>query len=165
MSGSEGPFGTFEFVVASSQILNAPMTLDHDRRCPVILQPSDRSQPRFQSAVVTFDSVISVLFGVAERVWDLFFDEGFQRLGQISHHPDWFTVGGQGFGERPSGGWDIAPLRHENINDLAILVNGQAACGRRRNATFRRLSRRFRRRTSGHQPRGDKAWQHLPIAE
>lgn len=74
--------------------------------------------------MITLNSIVGVPLGVVKRVWRLFFDHGFQRLGHVSHHFDWFPMGGKGFGEELAAGWDVASLGDENIDDLAASIDG-----------------------------------------
>ena len=61
--------------------------------------------------------IVRIPIGVVKTVPDLFFDDGFQRLSQISDYLDSFTVSCQGSCQEQAGGWNITPLRHENVDD------------------------------------------------
>jgi hypothetical protein len=52
-----------ELVVASSQILHEAMPGDHDPGAAVLLEPTPRTQPRLQPAVVTLDVVVGIPIG------------------------------------------------------------------------------------------------------
>ena len=44
--------------MAPAQILNERVATDHDARNAGLFQPTPRSQPRFESAVIGFDPVV-----------------------------------------------------------------------------------------------------------
>ena len=56
---------------------------DDDTRCAIAFQASHQPKPRFESAVIGFDSIVRVLLGVVERTRDEFVDDHSQGPGAI----------------------------------------------------------------------------------
>jgi hypothetical protein len=113
-----------EFVVAASQVLDERMAADHDRRGPIGSQTAHRAEPGFESPVVALDAVVRILRGVVERVGEKVVDNAQQRCGQISRHLSRSFAASQHRLEELRRRWDVAPFRHQNVDDLAMLVDG-----------------------------------------
>ena len=108
-----------EFVVASSQVLDEGMTADHDRCGPIRSQTSHRAEPRLESSVVALDAVVRILRGVVERVGEKFVDDAQQRCGQIRGDLLRSCTAREHRLEERGRHWDVAPLGHQNVDDLA----------------------------------------------
>jgi len=78
--------------MATTYVLDESLTSDHHLCSSISFVSWHRSEPGFESSVVTLDAVIGVLVSVVKRVRDEFFDDGLQGLGQISYHLVWFPV-------------------------------------------------------------------------
>jgi hypothetical protein len=112
-----------EFVVAATEILDerVPST-DHASRAELRQTPHG-SQPRLESSVIGLDRIISVLLNNVTR--------GRQQLiecPRVGGRPVGAHLSGartvlKGAGEELAGGRQIPLLGHENIDDLAVLVD------------------------------------------
>jgi hypothetical protein len=118
-----GDFGS-DVVVTAAQILHEGVTGGEDPRRAVAFQAAHRPQPGLQPPVICLDRIIGVLL------------HGMQGRGdQLVEHPrvNGRAVGGdlgrdgaraQRPGEEPPRRAQVAPRRQEDIDDLAVLVDG-----------------------------------------
>lgn len=72
------------------------------RRCWVLFKP------RFQSAVITLDTIVGAVLGVVERIWDQFLDDGLEGLSEIGDHLVRFAMGKQRCADERSGHFSVA---------------------------------------------------------
>jgi hypothetical protein len=112
-----------EFVVASSKVLDERVAADHERCGPVRSQTSYRAKPCLESSVVALAPVVRILRGVVESVGEKFVDDAQQRCGQIRGDLQRSFATGQRRLEEPGRRFDVAPLRHVYVDDLAVLVD------------------------------------------
>ena len=137
-----------EFVVTAAHILDERVTFDDDARCAVALQPARPPQPPLQPSMVGFDTIVRVLDRRVQRPRSEFTDCLRQHCGPIGDHLPGLTVITDHSRKEPSRSNSVAPLRHQHVNDLAIVIDGAV------DATphARHLLHRFHRPTSGHRP-------------
>lgn len=134
--------------VAASQVLDECVTADHDRCCPIRLEPPHWSEPRFESAVITFNAIIGVPLGVVERIGDEFFDDGLEGLGEIGDDFVGFTVSVERSSEEPVCCDEVASAGNVYVDDGCWQLGRVGRRLGRRTARWWGPSRRFRRRTS-----------------
>ena len=72
-----------EFVVASPQVLDEGMTLDHDAGGSVSFEAPHRSEPGLEASVVGFDSVVGVLGGVVKCSRQKVGNDSYQGMGPV----------------------------------------------------------------------------------
>jgi IS6 family transposase len=113
-----------ELEVASSDVLHEGVAADDDACGAVGLKAAHRSQPCFQPSVIALDPVVRVLVGVVDRVGHQLGDDVRQRGRPISDDHFWETVREQSAREEAAGRSDVATLRHEDVDDLAVFVDG-----------------------------------------
>ena len=74
--------------------------------------------------MVTFDTVVGVLLGVVKRVREKSFNHGLECLGEISDDLVRFAVGVERTTEERLGRSNVASLRNEYVNHLAVFIDG-----------------------------------------
>jgi hypothetical protein len=92
--------------------------------------------------------VVRILLGVVERPAYEFVDHRQVGGSLVGGHLDGTSAAAQRTLEEPSGGWNIAPVRKQHVDDLPELVDRGTGTSRRR-----QLVGMFRRRTSGRRRR------------
>ena len=112
-----------EFVVAATEVLDerVPST-DHAGRAELRQTPHG-SQPRLESSVIGLDRIISVLLNNVTRGRQQLIE--YPRVGgrPVGAHLSRARTVLEGAGEELAGGRQITVLGHENIDDLAVLVD------------------------------------------
>ena len=90
----------------------------------VLLEPTHRSQPGLQPAVVAFDAVVGVLVGTVPcRRQQRLRNRRVQR-GPIGCDLDWPNCcSADGLLDEPLGGVSVSSGGHEHVDDLAELVD------------------------------------------
>jgi hypothetical protein len=73
--------------------------------------------------MVALDAVVRVLLGVVERGWDQLIDRNPQRRGSVGDDLDRLAVGAERRREEPACRSSVAPCRHVNVDDLAMLID------------------------------------------
>ena len=53
--------------------------------------------------MIALNTIIGEAFGVVERIWDQFLNDGLEGLSEISDHLVWFTMSVERSAEEPSG--------------------------------------------------------------
>jgi hypothetical protein len=96
---------------------------DHRRRGPVRSQAAHWPEPCLESAVIAFDPVVRVLGRVVERVGEEVVDDAQQRSCEVSGDLARTFTTGQHCLEEPGGRCDVSAFRHEDVDDLAVLVD------------------------------------------
>ena len=86
--------------------------------------PRNRSQPRFQPAVIGFDPIVRVLDRRVQRLRCQFTDCFGQRRGPIGDHFRWLAVVTDRAAEEPARGDGVAALRHVHVDDLTMVIDG-----------------------------------------
>ena len=112
-----------EFVVAATEVLDerVPST-DHAGRAELRQTPHG-SQPRLESSVIGLDRIISVLLNNVTRGRQQLIE--YPRVGgrPVGAHLSRARTVLEGAGEELAGGRQIPVLGHENLDDLAVLVD------------------------------------------
>ena len=150
-----GGFGS-EFVVASTEVLDECVTSNHHRGGAVAFEPSHRSEPGFESAVIALHAIVRILIGVVTCVRDQLLDDRLQRLGQIGDDPVGLAVRDQRTVEEFASSRDVALWRDVDVDDGCRQLGRAGPQRGRRNAISRQLSHTFRRRTTGYRRHGDE---------
>jgi hypothetical protein len=115
---------TAKLVVASPDVLDEGVPGDHDPGVAVLLEPSHRSKPRLQAAMVGLDPVVRILFGAMPRCRQQLLQH--HRVGRCLVGDDLHRRhlrGADGPFEEPAGCHRVTPRGHEHVNDLADLIN------------------------------------------
>jgi len=90
---------------------------------PVELESAHRLEPGLKPTVVGFDPIVGVLSGVVAGSRHQFADHFGQRLGLVGSDLARFSVSGDRSGEEPRGCRGVALPRHEDVDDLPVLVD------------------------------------------
>lgn len=77
-----------EFVVTAADVLHERVTTNDHPGSVIAFESTHRTEPRFESAVITFDAVVRILLGVVKRGWHETFDRSPQRWGPVGHDFD-----------------------------------------------------------------------------
>jgi hypothetical protein len=112
-----------ELVVAAAKILHKRVSgADHSDRAEPF-QPTHRSQPGLEPTMIGFDEVVRILLHNVTRGRRQLIE--YPRVGRrpISAHLGWAWAVFESTGEEPASGRQIPLLGHQDINDLAILVD------------------------------------------
>ena len=110
--------------MAAANVLDERLTLDDDARGAVAFQPAHRSQPGFQPAVVGWDTIVGLLDCVVQRVRCQLTDRFRQRCRPVGDHHAGLAVVTDRVRDEPSGSDTVASLRHQHLDDLAVVIDG-----------------------------------------
>jgi hypothetical protein len=112
-----------EFVMAAPQVLDERVPADYRRRGPVGSYTAHWPESCLESSVIALDPVVPILSGVMEPFWEQVIDNAQQRCGQVSGDLPWPVAPRQHCLEEPGRSRYVAPLRHQHVDDLAMLVD------------------------------------------
>jgi hypothetical protein len=110
--------------MATPQVLYEGMAGDHDLGAAILLEPTHRTQPRLETAVVSLDVIVGVLIGAMPRRREQLAERGRvgrRLVGDDLHGRDLGC--GDGPLEEAAGGLGVAPRGDEHVDDLAELVD------------------------------------------
>jgi len=138
-----------DLVVAASEVLHEHVAGSRDPCRSGGLETTHRSEPRFEPAVVCFDSVVGVLLRVMQGGRDELVEDS--RVGRrpVRGHLNRHRPGGERSGEERPGGDQVASGGQPHVDDLPVLVDRPVQV--RPPAVDLDLGQGSRRRTIDHQ--------------
>jgi hypothetical protein len=110
-----------QLVMATPQVLDEAMAGEHDRGAAILLEPTHRTQPRPETAMVGLDVIVGVLIGAMPRRREQLAQRG--RGGRRLVGDDLHGRDLGGLLQAAAGGLGVALWGDEHVDDLADLVD------------------------------------------
>ena len=113
-----------DVVVTAAQILHEGMTGGEDPRGAVTLQSPHRPQPGLQPPVICLDRIVGVLLNGVQRGGDQLIEHPRVGRGAVGRDLGRNGAGAERPGEEAPRCSQVTPDRQQDLNDLAMLIDG-----------------------------------------